>query len=87
MCIWARCVNVFVCVRNGFEKSRFRNIQEQFREFKKTENGDGFTLNRCALEMNSFMPEKFKLGNSTQGKENDCEGPHYILQDHSNVPA
>lgn len=40
------------------------------------------SLNRCAAESEGFLPEKFKLGNPTPGNENDCSGPHFILEDH-----
>lgn len=37
------------------------------------------TLNRCALDGNAFSPEKFKLGSPTPGGINDCNGPHFFL--------
>lgn len=28
------------------------------------------------------MPEKFKLGDPTPGRPNDCTGPHFLLEDY-----
>lgn len=39
------------------------------------------TLNRCTIETDGFIPEKFKLGKPTPGTENDCSGTHFILED------
>lgn len=41
-----------------------------------------YTLNRCAVETDGFLPEKFKLGKPTPGEQNDCTGTHFILEDH-----
>lgn len=43
------------------------------------------SLNRCAVESSGFLPEKFKIGNPTPGKANDCTGPHILLE--NIVPA
>lgn len=38
------------------------------------------SLNRCAVETTGFLPEKIKLGKPTPGAENDCDGPHFIIE-------
>lgn len=38
------------------------------------------SLNRCSINFEGFVPEQFKLGNPTPGKQNDCTGPHFILE-------
>lgn len=40
------------------------------------------TLNRCVFGRNAFVPEKFKLGSATPGKENDCSGINFFLEKH-----
>lgn len=40
------------------------------------------TLNRCSFDRNTFIPDKFKLGGATPGKENDCSGAHFLLESH-----
>lgn len=39
-------------------------------------------MNRCSVETNGYIPDKFKLGSPTPGEENDCNGAHFILEDH-----
>lgn len=65
----------------------FERINHEFtakkyilREFPNS-NKD-ISLNRCAVESTGFLPEKFKLGNPTPGKENDCTGPHFLTEDY-----
>lgn len=57
------------------------NKKYALREFTSTPGRD-ITLNRCALELTGFLPEKFKIGKATPGSDNDCTGAHYILEDH-----
>lgn len=38
-------------------------------------------LNRCTIENTGFLPEMLKLGDPTSGAENDCTGPHFILEE------
>lgn len=52
------------------------------REVKTNLAFHDISLNRCAIENLGFLPEMFKLGNPTPGAENDCTGPHFILEDH-----
>lgn len=40
------------------------------------------TLNRCAFGKDTFIPEKFKLGLATPGKENDCTGINFFIENH-----
>lgn len=40
------------------------------------------TLNRCAFDRSTFIPEKFKLGKPTPGDENDCSGVNFLLEKH-----
>lgn len=40
------------------------------------------SLNRCTIERDGFIPEKFKLGRPTPSSENDCSGTHFILEDY-----
>lgn len=54
-------------------------------------NDDDFSLNRCTEKTESILPEAFKLGQTTPGQENDCEGFHFILESYApelfdNVP-
>lgn len=39
------------------------------------------SLNRCTVESEGFLPQKFKLGNPTPSSENDCTGPNFVLKD------
>lgn len=54
------------------------------REVKSNLEFNDISLNRCAIENSGFLPEMFKLGNPTPGEDNDCTGPHFILED--NIP-
>lgn len=59
----------------------FANKKYALCEFPNNiENGD-ISLNRCAFEGLGFLPEKFKLGKPTPGEINDCNGPHFMLED------
>lgn len=40
------------------------------------------TLNRCAFGRNAFIPGKFKLGSPSPGKENDCSGANFLIEQH-----
>lgn len=51
------------------------------RETKSNLANNDISLNRCASENIGFLPEMFKLGNPTPGAENDCTGPHFILEE------
>lgn len=59
----------------------FANRKYVLREFPSTIEND-ITLNRCAFEINGFLPEKIKLGQRSPNAENDCSGANYILEDH-----
>lgn len=54
------------------------------REMTVNLDSNDISLNRCAVESSGFLPEMFKLGKPTPGAENDCTGPHFILED--NIP-
>lgn len=43
-------------------------------------NINDISLNRCTIETAGFLPDSFKLGNPTPGDINDCNGPHFILE-------
>lgn len=58
----------------------FVNRKYVLREFNAPDKD--YTLNRCALESLGFRPEKFKIGRPTPGSDNDCDGAHYIVEDH-----
>lgn len=51
------------------------------REIRANAANNDISLNRCTIESNGFLPEAFKLGSPTPGEENDCTGPHYVLED------
>lgn len=59
----------------------FINKKYTLREFDIS-NGNDHSLNRCTLESNGFLPEKFKIGTTTPGDINDCSGPHFLIEDH-----
>lgn len=40
------------------------------------------TLNRCAYGRSAFIPEMFKLGSPSPGKENDCSGVNFLIENH-----
>lgn len=69
-----------------YEKCKlFERINDEFtlkkyilREFP---SNFGKTLNRCAIETNGFLAEKFKLGDPTPGQPNDCKGARFLLED------
>lgn len=67
-----------------FEKINNEFVTKKYilREFPKNAAQEDISLNRCAVESHGFIPEKFKLGNPTPGKHNDCSGPHFLLEDH-----
>lgn len=60
---------------------QFTNRKYTLREIDRT-NGVDYSLNRCSLDSEQFIPEKFKIGVPTPGENNDCTGSHYILEDH-----
>lgn len=61
--------------------SDFGQRKYVLREVKFNVADDEISLNRCTIANDGFLPEMFKLGNPTPGAENDCNGPHYILED------
>lgn len=56
----------------------FAQKKHVLREFDLKQD---LSLNRCTIETDGFIPEKFKLGKPTPGTENDCAGSHFILHD------
>lgn len=60
----------------------YENRKYVLREIDDDDHDIDYTLNRCALETNGFIPEKFKLGKPTPAEVNDCSGGHFILEDH-----
>lgn len=60
----------------------YANRKYVLREFDLAKKQRDITLNRCTLETNGFLPEKYKLGDSTPGRENDCTGTHFLLEEH-----
>lgn len=59
--------------------TEYVNKEYILREFDNNKGNDR-TLNRCSFDRNAFRPDKFKLGSATPGKENDCSGPHFFLE-------
>lgn len=55
----------------------FANKEYVLREFdnKKTDR----TLNRCTFDSTPFVPEKFKIGAPSPGKDNDCTGAQFFF--------
>lgn len=67
----------------------FERINDEFalkkfilREFPTNKVKKDMSLNRCAVESTGFLPEKFKLGDPSPGKPNDCTGPHFLLEEY-----
>lgn len=65
----------------------FEDINEEFdskkyilREFPTNFAKNDISLNRCTIQSSGFLPEIFKIGNPTPGKINDCNGPHFLLE-------
>lgn len=61
--------------------SEYANKQYVIREFDNAAKDDR-TLNRCAFDRLPFVPEKFKLGAASPGKENDCTGTTFFLENY-----
>lgn len=61
--------------------NEYTNMDYILREFDNNQEGLDRTLNRCTVvSTNGFVPEHFKLGAPTPGAENDCTGPHFIIE-------
>lgn len=60
----------------------YENRKYVLREIDDDDHDVDYTLNRCALETNGFVTEKFKLGKPTPADENDCSGGDFILEEH-----
>lgn len=67
---------LFEIIHQGFSNKKYT-----LREFPENANKQDISLNRCAFESTGFVPEKFKIGTPTPGRKNDCNGPHFILED------
>lgn len=59
--------------------SGFTNKKYTLREFKF--KSTDISLNRCTVETDGFIPEKFKIGKPTPGLENDCSGTNNMPKD------
>lgn len=66
---------------NIFEElhPEFANKKYTLREFNFK---DDFSLNRCGIENDGFIPERFKIGKPTPGVENDCSGMNFFFENH-----
>lgn len=66
-----------------FEKMNHEFASKKYilRDFPMNSAKKDISLNRCAVESTGFLPEKFKIGNPTPGKSNDCTGPNFLLED------
>lgn len=60
----------------------FTNMKYALRDYDTETGTIEYSLNRCGAETNGFLPGKIKLGIPSPGQENDCRGPHFILEDH-----
>ena len=40
-----------------------------------------YSINRCTVSTEGFLPNTLKLGIPTPGGENDCRGVHFIFED------
>lgn len=69
-----RC-NIFGELYPAFAQKKYA-----LREFK-FKKGTDISLNRCTIESDGFIPEKFKIGKPTPGLENDCSGAYFIFED------
>lgn len=58
----------------------FANRDYTLREIRSNSNKNDVSINRCAIENDGFVPERFKLGDPTPGQDNDCAGPRFILE-------
>lgn len=58
----------------------FINKHYVLREFDNNKKNKDRSLNRCADDGKAFTPERFKLGSPTPGRENDCSGIHFFLE-------
>lgn len=58
----------------------FAQKKYTLREFS-FKRGSDISLNRCTIESDGFVPEKFKIGKPTPGLENDCSGAYFIFED------
>lgn len=67
--------SVFEDIYSEYTRSR----KYVLRDFDVTKDR---SINRCSTQTLGFIPEDFKLGQPTPGQENDCTGPHFILEDH-----
>lgn len=64
--------DIFEILHSSFAQKKY--VLREF-DFKKD-----ISLNRCTIESEGFIPEKFKLGKPTPGTENDCTGTHLIFE-------
>ena len=69
-----RC-NIFEELHAPFAQNKYAIREFSFKD------GKDLSLNRCTIETEGFIPEKFKLGNPTPGSDNDCSGSHFIFED------
>lgn len=69
-----RC-NIFEELHAPFAQKKYAIREFSFKD------GKDLSLNRCTVETEGFIPEKFKLGNPTPGSDNDCSGSHFIFED------
>lgn len=60
----------------------FTNRKYALREFDIPSTNTDLSINRCAIESDGFLPQKFRLGSPTPGAENDCTGASFFLEDH-----
>lgn len=69
-----RC-NIFEELYPAFAQKKYTLREFNFKK------GTDISLNRCTIESDGFIPEKFKIGKPTPGLENDCSGAYFIFED------
>lgn len=67
-----RC-NIFEELHPAFTKKKYTLREFNFK--------NDISLNRCTIETDGFIPEKFRIGKPTPGFENDCSGVYFVLED------
>lgn len=67
-----RC-NIFEELQPAFAKKKYTLREFNFK--------NDISLNRCTIETDGFIPEKFRIGKPTPGFENDCSGVYFVLKD------
>lgn len=83
MVVYTRRGEFFRCNMYETIAPKLKGRQYALRELDLSTEGKDLTLSRCSVTSDAVCPEGFKISEQTPGEENDCTGPHFIMENYA----